>query len=271
VTTKDIYKKESETHSIAEKVLLYQRDIFRQIPDKTEEIILKNLIKDHTTIIFPEYVSQPPELTKYSHKKILQHHQKVYDWFLQLSKDFRNQVFIAGSLLSKHNSQIFNTSFVFFQGNVLSQYQKRRLFGFEKGKLFEGKKKQQFIHPLTQKKWGLLICADVFIPTAFIEYQECDYIAIPTLSPYKKNDTVKDQVLRDKQIFQNGAIQSKAVIFKCCCNQQKENKPTLVQGRSLIADADHITNINQPFESYFLSYNSQNNEINFLGYDNSSI
>ncbi len=233
-------------------IQLFQRNIEYPLPDmkssagkNPEWDFLSKNIPSSDTFIFPEYFAFHNKLS--SREDFFLESGKAVQWLWELSLRFPETVIIGGSLIDKDNNGNYkNASHVYHNGNLLLRYEKRRLYGKETGILSEGSQDGFFIHPRNQSVWGVLICADVFIPDIFSYYEKADFIAIPTSSPFREDDTSEEREKRDREIFQNGSKISGAVLFKSCSvgsvgkNALDGSPPPRLQGRSLIAGADAV-------------------------------
>ncbi|GEM_PF-2118796 len=233
-------------------IQLFQRNIEYPLPDistspgeNQEWDFLSKNIPSSGTFIFPEYFAFHNKLS--SREDFFRESHKAVQWLRELSQRFPKTVIIGGSIIDQDiNGNYKNSSHVYHNGNLLLRYEKRRLYGKETGILSEGDQDGFFVHPQDQSTWGVLICADVFIPDVFSRYKKADFIAIPTSSPFRENDTREEQEKRDTDIFQNGSKRSGAILFKSCSvgsvgkNALDGSPPPRLQGRSLISGADII-------------------------------
>lgn len=230
-------------------IRLYQRNIEYPLPkidsNASEWNFLEKMLHGSDTFIFSEYFSFHKELQ--NQEDYIKESNQTYEWLKNLSKKFLETLIIGGSILLPDNkSKIKNTSFVFHGGNEIAKYEKRQLFGKEINLIHPGDKNVFFKHPKDSSIWGILICADVFIPNIFNDYSHVDYIAIPTSSPYRPNDNLEEQNKRDQSIFLKGSSLSQAALLKCCSVGSVGKKaldgsePPRLQGRSLIVDPNRI-------------------------------
>jgi len=250
-------------------ISMYQRDIRSKLPNENEieyKFILEHFQKANT-FIFSEYFSFHNQLKDY--KDFIIESNFALKWLTKLSKEKEatNTFIIGGSIIRQINNRFFNSTPILYNGKLLGFYDKQELFGKEIGILTKGSDILEEVHPQTKKKWGILICADVYIKNVFDDYSEVDYIAIPTSSPFRKDDTVEEQEKRDKQIFIQGARRSNSILFKCCSVGQvgqdsESSKAPRLQGRSLIVNSDEVL-LNTPHVHWAgtLNYNEENQEI----------
>ncbi len=220
----------------------------RPLPREADEEyhFLLSLLRESSTFVFPEYFAFHRSLKEMS--EFVDYSAFAFEWLKRLSMadQARETLLIGGSLLFLKDGKLLNATPVFFEGQLLGLYYKRRLFGHEHGSVTEGQKPLVVENPATQKKWGILICADVFLKDAFTAYENCDYIAVPTSSPWRPHDEDTAREQRDKDIFVKGARDSRSMILKCCSigsvgtHNPEGGPPPRLQGRSLIANAGGV-------------------------------
>ncbi len=146
-------------------------------------------------------------------------------------------VIIGGTTHEPKGENLYNTSFIFNNGNLLGSYRKQNLFFTEDDKITPGDTCKIF--SAYGIKFGVLICADVFIEDNFKEMKRlgAEIIFIPTISP-KKTETKAEKFERDNEIFVRGARISDAIVAKVCAVKSKFRD--YLQARSLIANKDGI-------------------------------
>lgn len=191
------------------------------------------LFKPHF-ICFPEYF--------FVNKKLENHSQTIHNFNRELKRiktisKILNCAVVGGTLPEPSGGNIYNTSFVYFKGRQLGSYRKQNLFIMEHGRITPGNKLKIF--SAYGIKFGIIICADVFVEEYFNKMKEmgAKIIFIPTFSP-KKDETVEEKYKRDNDIFVKGAGAADAVIVKVC-GVKSEFRNNL-QARSLIADKNGI-------------------------------
>jgi predicted amidohydrolase len=185
-----------------EFITMYQRPpLYFPEPGSHEYLFFLEAGKVSNTFILPEYFSfennifNPEELFTQSKKTL----KRLVN--LSSTKEFKNTLVIGGSLILRQNQFLYNAAPIIYNGKVLSYYFKKTLFEKEKYFLTHGKENLIITHPLTGKKIGILICADVLDNQNFKSYRNIDYIAIPVASPFRSEDTPEIQRERDKSIF----------------------------------------------------------------------
>ncbi len=135
------------------------------------------------------------------------------------------------------DGMLYNTSFVFREGELLGRYRKKRLFFAEVGTITKGSSYEIF--EAYGIRFGVLICADVFEDDGFQFMREngARIIFSPTFSP-KKVESIEEKFKRDRDIYVRGAAISGAVIVKVC--GVKSERVNFLQARSLIADNNGV-------------------------------
>lgn len=187
-------------------------------------------------ICLPEYFFVPDNIRN----QILtaSYRQSILDKLEMLSRKI-NGIVVGGTLVEKEGLLYHNTCHIFNDGKHIGAYHKMHLTSGEKEigispgdgyRVFE-------IHGL---RLGILICADVLVPQSFEKLSELgpDLIAIPTTSPFRRDDTTERKHRRDSDIYVAGAEKTGAHILKACGVGYLMGKR--LQGRSLICNSDGI-------------------------------
>ena len=156
---------------------------------------------------------------------------------IELISKLIDTVVIGGTTHEPDGKNLYNTSFIFDRGKITGSYRKQNLFFTEYEKITPGSESRIFF--AYGIKFGVLICADVFLEKSFIEMKKLGarIIFIPTISP-RRNETVEDKFERDNEIFIKGARTADAVIAKVCA--VKSRYRDYLQARSLVADKNGI-------------------------------
>ncbi len=144
---------------------------------------------------------------------------------------------IGGSMPELDGERMYNTCFVFHDGEMLGFYRKRNLFFAEVGKITPGDEWKVFSsHGVT---FGVLICADVFHDESFIEMRDrgARVIFIPTFS-LRRVESPEEKFQRDREIFVRGAGLAGALVVKVCGAPSPYKD--FIQARSLIADGKGV-------------------------------
>ena len=213
------------------KIALVQKKLGMPVT-KSDAIELKK--SQPHFICFPEYF--------FINKKFEQHKQTIHNFKRELKRvetisRYLKTVIIGGTMLEPEEEKIYNTSYIFNRGKLIGSYRKQNLFNREQGKITPGNELKIFT--AYGIRFGIIICADVFIHEYFVKMKGmgAKLIFIPTFSP-KKDETTEEKYKRDNDIFVKGARIADAVIVKVCGvrSEFKEN----LQARSLIADKNGI-------------------------------
>jgi predicted amidohydrolase len=182
-------------------------------------------------VVLPEYYNVDPT-RRDTPRNSSEAHQ--YLQYCQTLSARLETILIAGTTVTASGGKFYNTAYVFYKGELVGTYDKgnpttnERKNGISPGI-------QAAIFEIRKVKFSILICADVLAP-ALIERLaplEPDIVFIPTTSPYRPQETVKDKFVRDQDIFVAGARTSGGYMAKCCA--VGEIWGGQVQGRSLVA------------------------------------
>jgi predicted amidohydrolase len=185
-------------------------------------------------VCFPEYYFANKRLG--NHVQTQQNQKRQIRYIQLLSKTFRTTV-IGGTMPELADDTMYNTSFVFDNGNLLGYYRKRNLFFAEVGKITPGMEWKVFsAHGIT---FGVLICADVFHDESFLAMRkfQARIIFVPTFS-LKKVETIEEKIKRDRDIFVRGAQLAQAIVVKVCGVPSPYKD--FIHARSLIAAPDDV-------------------------------
>ncbi|MCX7678103.1 MAG: carbon-nitrogen hydrolase family protein [Spirochaetes bacterium] len=185
-------------------------------------------------VCFPEYYFTNKKLG--NHKQTIENQKRQIRYIQLLSKRLRT-VIIGGSMPELENNLLYNTCFVFKNGELLGYYRKRNLFFAEIGKITPGNEWKTFsAYGIT---FGVLICADVFSDESFLEMKKfgAKIIFIPTFS-LRKVETIEEKHRRDREIFVRGASLANAIVVKVCSVPSPYKD--FIHGRSLIASPNDI-------------------------------
>lgn len=193
---------------------------------------LKNF-KPHF-VCFPEYF--------FVNKKSDHLSQTLHNYKRQLKRietisNCLNCLVVGGTMAEPEGNNIYNTSYIYHKGKLLGSYRKQNLYEKEHGRITPGNELKIF--SAYGIKFGIMICADVFIEDYFIKMKKrgVKIIFVPTFSPWK-DETVNEKYKRDNDIFVKGSQTADAVIVKVC-GVKSEFKEYL-QARSLITDKNGI-------------------------------
>jgi len=190
--------------------------IFRQKPD---------------LIVLPEYYNVDPLIrsTAYNAGQTGEYLKSCCD----LSLIF-DTTLIAGTGIELNEGKFYNTSFIFRQGEMIGHYRKQHPTENERNNNISAGDEYLFID--VDGTWlSVLICADVLYADSFDELSKLkpDIIFVPTTSPLRPYETVRDKFERDQKIFVDGAQKTGSYIVKCCAIGNLWGGS--LQGRSLVA------------------------------------
>lgn len=213
------------------KIVMYQYPLGSFINHSTVRQLRS--IKPHF-ICFPEYF--------FVNKRLGNHAQTPRNQALQLrrmqtlSREL-STVVIGGTMPELSGNGLYNTSFVFHNGQALGCYRKQNLFFAEVGTITPGS--QFAVFTVYDIRFSILICADVFIDSNFTSLRDygVHMIFIPTFSLFR-NETKEDKYKRDNDIFVRGATLADAVLVKVC--GVKSDYKNFLQARSLIASPQGV-------------------------------
>jgi predicted amidohydrolase len=148
----------------------------------------------------------------------------------KLSRDLTGTV-IGGTMPHPVDGGYANLATVYHRGDIVGSYQKVNPLGREEERgIIPGTAYRVF--EVNGARIGILICADVLNPSAFVEMRRlrADIIFAPTVSPYREDDTVFEKERRDTEIYVAGAQTARAFIVKTCGIGKIFGHP--LQGRS---------------------------------------
>ena len=224
------------------RVILYQKSL--GIPITRRDIKSMREFSPHF-VCFPEYF--------FVNQRLGNHGQSIHNQKLQISRikllsKSLNSVIIGGSMPELADGVMYNTTYVYQNGEELGFYRKKNLFFAEVGKITPGDKFRTFSS--YGFNFGVLICADVFHDESFIfmNEQNVKIIFSPTFSLFKKDESIEEKYKRDSDIYVRGANIADSAIVKVC-GVSSEYKPFL-QARSLIANSSEVLYRVKPEEEH---------------------
>ena len=136
--------------------------------------------------------------------------------------------------MEHHQDNFYNTSFIYKKGKNIGHY--RKSFPTENEQRHKITPGEGFsLFNVDGLRISILICADALHPDSFRRLFESkpDIIFVPTTSPYKPHETIRDKFTRDQKIFVDGARRAGSYIIKCCAVGVLWGG--MLQGRSLAA------------------------------------
>lgn len=223
------------------RITIVQCEVGRQLSMEENLYIFK---RKPDFLVLPEYFNVDPEYRDTAHNA--SQAEEYLKYCQSLSDRFRNVV-IGGSTIESTAGKFFNTSYIFNRGKKVGRYRKINPTTNEK---------RHSISPgndichleFDGIRISVMICADVLSQDNFksLFKFEPDIIFIPTTSPFRPMETVREKFDRDQKIFVNGARASGSYLVKCCAVGQLWGGR--LQGRSLIAAPWGILNRVAPDE-----------------------
>jgi len=224
------------------KVILYQKSL--GIPVTRADI---EEMKDYSPhfVCFPEYF--------FVNQRLGNHGQSIHNQNLQIKRikllsEELNTVVIGGTMPELADGVMYNTAYVYHNGEKLGSYRKKNLFFAEVGKITPGNELKFF--RAYGFNFGVLICADVFHDESFLFMKEhnAKIIFSPTFSLIKPDEPVEEKFRRDNDIYVRGAGIADSIIVKVC--GVRSDYKTFLQARSLIADKNEVLYRVKPEEEH---------------------
>ena len=224
------------------RIILYQKSL--GIPIIRSDIKAMHEFSPHF-VCFPEYFFVNQRLGNHGQSM---HNQKRQIERIKLLSKSLNSVVIGGTMPELADGVMYNTTYVYQNGEELGFYRKKNLFFAEVGKITPGDKLKIF--NAYGFNFGVLICADVFHDESFMFMNEhgAKIIFSPTFSLYKDNETVEEKYKRDNDIYVRGAGIADSIIVKVC-GVRSEYK-SFLQARSLIANRSEVLYRVKPEEEH---------------------
>lgn len=140
----------------------------------------KNRIQKLDLVVFPEYfLSGPLKLDFVLDYTKEASSQEIKKYFGEISKKYSKTTFVMGSVILKLNKGYFNTTFVYKNGEVLAQYNKKALIYGERYVCQSDDKISIF--KINGLSIGIAICWDLILPEIFRKYaKKADLIVVPS-------------------------------------------------------------------------------------------
>ncbi|MCL2154579.1 MAG: carbon-nitrogen hydrolase family protein [Leptospirales bacterium] len=236
------------------RVILYQKSL--GTPIVRSDIKSMHEFSPHF-VCFPEYF--------FVNRRLGNHGQSMHNQELQIKRikflsKALNSVIIGGTMPELSDGVMYNTTYVYQNGEELGFYRKKNLFFAEVGTITPGDKFKIF--NAYGFNFGVLICADVFHDESFLFMKEhgAKIIFSPTFSLFKENESIDEKYKRDNDIYIRGAQISDSTIVKVC-GVRSDYKPFL-QARSLIANRSEVLYRVKPEEEHTELIIKQEIEIN---------
>jgi len=210
------------------KITIVQCEVGRQLTRDENLLIFK---QRPDFVILPEYYNVDPDL-----RDTARNAGQAYDrlQYCQTLSDRFHSTLIAGTAISSLGGKFYNSCYIYDRGEFVGSYYKTNPTENEKRNGIEAGAAPALLE-IGHLRFSILICADALYPENFtvLSSLEPDIIFIPTTSPFKPHDTVKEKVARDNKIFVDGAQRAGSFIVKCCAVGSLWGGQ--LQGRSLVA------------------------------------
>ncbi|MBD3168401.1 MAG: hypothetical protein GF307_02885 [candidate division Zixibacteria bacterium] len=208
------------------KITLYQGKIGGGVPhDDLREI--QDFEPDFT--LLPEYFWVKNGIP--DHQSAAGEFGSIIEYISELSGHIPGYL-VAGTVVEPDNGTLYNTCFIYKNGDYKAKHRKVHLYGRERDILTPGDGFSIF--NLDGTDCSVIICADALNPSTFSDIRKLNarIIFAPTYSIVKEADKPGDKLTRDKEIFLRGAELSGAVLCKCCSVGTLFGHPA--NGRSII-------------------------------------
>jgi len=224
------------------KIILYQKSL--GIPITRTDIKEMQAYSPHF-VCFPEYFFVNQRLGNHGQSVLNQNRQIKR---IQLLSKELNTVIIGGTMPELADGVMYNTTYIYQNGQLIGSYRKKNLFFAEVGKITPGDELKIF--NAYGFNFGVLICADVFHDESFLFMKEHDakIIFSPTFSLIKEGEPVEEKYKRDRDIYVRGAGIADSIIVKVC--GVRSDYKTFLQARSLIADKNEVLYRVKPEEEH---------------------
>jgi len=187
-------------------------------------------------VCLPEHYPLPKDVENIEQAGALFEKRRRY---LQSVSSRLSTVLIGGTLTELTREGYYNTCYVFEDGKEAGFYRKVYPTAREQeAGILRGNEFKMF--ELRGIRVGVLICADVLFQESFEELSAlgCEITFVPTASPLRKGESVKEKYERDRSIFVEGARKLGCPVVKTCGVGTTFGHP--IQGRSLIATPEGI-------------------------------
>jgi len=215
------------------KVIICQKELGSLLSDQEKEEI-KQCKADF--LCLPELFFLSKQIRSYD--EAANYHNEYKEYIKNLSSELDINI-IGGTLILKDGDKLKSISYIFSKKELLGEYVKINLTDREKADNFQcGDRYNSFSYKGI--RFMVLICNDIFDERGFIwaRQQNVQLIFMPTGSPYKPQESVKDKYERDERLYVSGAKLSGSIIIKVCGVGSVFNFP--LQGRSLVASSEGV-------------------------------
>jgi predicted amidohydrolase len=210
------------------KISIIQCEVGRQLTRDENLLIFK---QRPDFVVLPEYYNVDPD-----RRDTARNSGEAYErlQYCQTLSDRLNTTIIAGTAISSLAGKFYNACYVYSRGEFIGCYYKvnptenERKHGIAPGN-------EICLIEIGGVRISILICADVLDMNNFARLRpvEADIVFIPTTSPLKPLETIREKFARDESIFVDGARAAGSFLAKCCAVGRLWGGD--LQGRSLAA------------------------------------
>jgi omega-amidase len=223
------------------KVVLVQCEVGRQLTQEQSLTILKHR---PDFVVLPEYYNISPTQNDTGRNAL---DLPRYLEYCRVLSDRLDVVLISGTAIEPADGKFFNTCFIFERGSFVGRYRKLNptTGEFDRG-ISSGN--GHILLQFNGIRYSALICADVLNKAGFdyLSRLRPDIIFIPTTSPLRRGEQVREKFDRDNQIFVAASQLTCSFIVKCCAVGRLWGAD--LQGRSLVTAPWGIMVRNSPEE-----------------------
>jgi len=218
---------------------------FEENLEEARKKVTEAAIKGAKVVVLPEYFYLPQMDDQSLETAASVTYDQTFELLMALSHE--KQILLAACLIEPDAHLLYNTAFIFKDGELIGKQRKVHLtakeleLGISRGNSFD-------IIEIDQMKVGVLVCADVLYPEAcrVLGILGCDIVFNPVVSFYHNPDITKEA--RDC-IFISRAFDNTYFVIKAS-GVGKTPWGDKIVGRSLIASPwgviERYTNENKP-------------------------
>lgn len=209
-------------------IIIVQCEVGRQLSLEENLLIFK---RRPDFVLFSEYYNTDSHRSDLAHNVSASREHLLY---CQTLSDRFDAVVIAGTAIEADGGRFYNTSNVFAGGQIVDKYRKVNPTANEMSRGICAGSEPCLIET-AGIRISILICADVLHQESFVRLAALkpDIVFVPTTSPLRKNETIREKFSRDNSIFVSGAqIMGSYVVKGCAVGSLWGHE---LQGRSLIA------------------------------------
>jgi len=237
-----IMKKREKREKKEKKILqisvgIYQGNINKTVKNiRIESSIIEEKPPDF--LVFPEYFGIFQN-GRFDLQEGIKNSELLLEFYEELSTKI-DSIIIGGSVLElKGKKNVYNTSYIFYNGLKLGKYRKKRLFYEEK----------RYVKPYYDKYviiegkniwFSVLLSNDILDIGDFsgVGVYKPDIVFIPSLHIHNPDDTITQKIREEDMLFYKKARKMLISIVRCCgIGMFCKNR---VDGRSLVVSPDKV-------------------------------